>query len=135
MQQKSDFWWLAPKEVTKYKFLEVWHQEPYSDEPKSNKQPYPGSCFSSLDGNGNLSTVCKRYPLDFIANWRDKCFNINIFKSLSLFSDEEDREVLLGPFVIDIDREEGDWDKGYTQNLNDALEATRKLLKEYLHHL
>ncbi len=134
VQEESDFWWLTPDEAVKYKYLEVWHQEPYSDEPDSNKEPYSVPCFNSLDTEGNLSDVIKRYPLKFVEEWIKKCANINVFRSLGLFTAEQNGEELLGPFVIDIDRAE-ESDKGYVQNLHNALEATRQLVKKHLYQL
>ncbi len=135
MQQKSDFWWLTLDEATKYKYVCVRCQEPYSDEPKSDKDPLSTIKYHSLDSSGNLSIETKRYRLEFIDQWKRKCANTNVFRSMSLFTSEENGEELVGPLVLDIDREEGGWEKGYTQNLDDALQASRKLVKEYLFHL
>ena len=132
IQEKSDFWWLATDEAVKYKYVYVCYQEPYSDEPNSNKDPSSVSRFHSLDTNGNLSEIERRYPLGFIDQWREKCANTNVFRSFGLFDAEHDGEELLGPFLIDIDREEDQLGKGYVQDINGALEATRRLVKEYL---
>jgi len=134
-QGNSDFWWLTLDEAVRYKYLEVWHQKPYSDEPNTNKEPYSVSCFNSLDRSGNLSKVIKRYPLEFIDQWRKKCTNINVFRSLGLFTSEQNGDELLGPFVIDIDRTEEIPNKGHVQNLGAALEDTRKVVENYLSQL
>ena len=130
-QKESDFWWLTPNEKTKYKYVLLMHLEPYSDEPNSDREPLSVRKFHSLDASGSLSEIEKHYPLEFISQWRKKCANVNIFRSLSLFSTEEDEEALLCPFVIDIDRQD-ESDKGYVPNIDKALEDTRRLVKEYL---
>jgi len=131
-KKQSDFWWLTPEEAVKYKYVCVEHHEPYSDEPNSSRDPLSVSWFHSLDTNGNLSKTVKRYPLAFIGQWRGICSNTNVFRSLSLFSALQDGEELLSPFLIDIDREEYKRGKGYVQNLDEALEATRQIVKEHL---
>lgn len=135
MQQKSDFLWLTPAEAKKYKYVYVRHQERYSDKPCADKDPLSTNKYHSIDSNGKLSIEIKRYRLEFIDQWKRKCENTNVFRSLNLFTGEQDGEELVGPLVLDIDRERGDWGKGYTQNLDDALEAARKLVKEYLFRL
>ncbi len=127
----TDFWWLTPNEASKYKYLYVCHQEPCSDEPNSNKTPTSVPCFHSFDKNGNLSKSIMRYPPEFIEQWREKFANINVFRSLGLYIAEQDGDKLIGPFVIDIDRD-CQSAKGYVQNLDKALEDTRRLVKEYL---
>lgn len=129
---ESDFWWLTPEQMLTYIYLEVWHQDPYSDESCSKRQPYSVRCFSSLDASGNLSSIVKRYPLTFTREWRDKSSNINIFRSLCLFSAKQDGDELLGPLVLDIDRAERRPDRSYVQHLDEALEACRTLIKRYL---
>ncbi len=131
-RNQLDFWWLTPEEIVKYKYVCVCHQEPYSDEPNSNREPTSVPRYFSLDTSGNLSKVIKRYPLDFIRQWSEKCTNTNIFRSFNLFTAEQDGEEVLGPFLIDIDREEDESGKGYVQNLNEALKDTRQLVEEYL---
>jgi hypothetical protein len=131
-EKGTDFWWLTTEEVQKYQYVCVGHHQLYSDEPNSNNTPTSVPWFHSFDESGNLSKVMRRYPLKFVEQWRDKCANTNVFRSLSLFTTEQDREELLGPFVIDIDRENDETNRGYVQDLNKALEDTRKLVKEYL---
>jgi hypothetical protein len=130
----SDFWWLAPSEVAKFKYLRLMNQEPYSDEPNSEKQPYSVRTFHSIDTNRCLSEIEKCYTIDFINQWQKKCSNINIFRSLGLLHSKERGEELLGPFVIDIDRPE-ESEEGYKSNLDKALEDTRKLINKLLCHL
>jgi len=132
-QNISDFWWLTSEEAVKYKYIYFCHQEPYSDEPNSKKDPKSVSRFLSVDEEGNLSSSTKYYPLNFINFWRKRCANINIFRSFGLSSSECDDEKLFGPFLIDIDREEREVDKGYMQNLDEALEDTRRIVSEYLY--
>jgi hypothetical protein len=127
----SDFWWFATSEMKKYKYLRLMHQVPYSDEPNSEKQPYSVRTFHSIDANGCLSEIEKYYTIDFINQWQKKCANINIFRSLSLLYSRESGEELLGPFVIDIDRQECS-KEGYKSNLDKAFDDTRKLFKVFL---
>lgn len=63
--------------------------------------------------------------------WREKCKNINVFRSLRLF---HNGEVLLGPLILDIDREQYTNDKGYIQDLGEALEDTQRIIKYLDHH-
>ena len=119
----------------KYQYLCVGHHESYSDEPGSNNTPRSVRWFHSIDNGGNLSTATKRHAPKFIDQWRGKCANTNVFRSLSLFTAKQGGGKLQGPFVIDIDREDYVSGKGYRQNLDDALEATRQLVREYLRGL
>jgi len=132
-QNISEFWWLSQEEAVKYKYVYFCHQEPYSDEPNSEKDPESASRFFSVDKGGELSNSVEYFSLDFINFWRKKCANINIFRGFGLSSSEHDNEKLFGPFLIDIDREEGGFSKGYEQNLDEALEDTRRIVNEYLH--
>ena len=128
---ETDFWWLAPDEAKKYKFVYVKHHEPYSDEPNSDRDPLSVPQYHSVDESGNLSKDMKRYFVDFLNEWKKRCKNANVFRSLSLYVDEASTETLLGPFVVDIDREEYVQGKGYVQDLDDALKSTRRVV-EYL---
>jgi hypothetical protein len=128
----SDFWWLTPDDTAEYKHVELMHQEPYSDEPGSNRQPLTVPTFHSLDASGNLSPVVKRHSIKFIDEWRSKCSNTNVFRSLKLFSAAHHGDELLGPFLIDIDRQQGRPNKGYVMNLDEALEDTRRLVQRCL---
>jgi len=130
-QKKSDFWWLTSEEATKYKYLYVCSHEPYSDEPNSNRIPSSDYGYYSLDESGQLSRDIKYYPLEYVYYWRKRNDNINVFRSVGLFSAEQNGDELYGPFLIDIDRQEK-LSRGYVQNLNKALEDARQLIKEYL---
>ena len=131
-QKQSDFWWLKSEEAIKYKYVYVCYQEPYSDESNSDKEPSSVTRYYSLDAFGNLSKRIERHPIDFINCWIRKNNNINVFRSSGLFSESQNGEILYGPVVIDIDREKYEEGVGYIQNLNDALEATRKIARDYL---
>ncbi len=131
--KQSEFWWLTPKQALKYKYIYVCYQDPYSDEPNSERDPYSAPRFFSTDEIGNLSRLKKYYPLEYINDWRTKCGNINVFRSFGLSSSEHGNDKLFGPFIIDIDREDGDFGKGYIQNLGKALKDARWLADEYLH--
>jgi hypothetical protein len=132
-EKLSDFWWLTPDKIAKYKYVQLMHKEPYSDR-FDQKQPLDVNTYNSLDAKGNLSEAVKRYPIDFIEKWKMKCENTNVFRSFSLFSAEHNGDEILGPFLLDIDRQNGS-DKGYVMNLNEALEDTRRLVKDYLYKL
>jgi len=129
-QNISDFWWLTSEEAVKYKYIYFCHQEPYSDEP-SGKDPSGACRYFSLDESGRPLKSKKCYQIEFIKHWRDKFANINIFRSVGLFSAEQNGGELYGPFLIDIDRQEK-LSRGYVQNLNKALEDTRRLVNRYL---
>ena len=133
-QKQSDFWWLTPDKIVKYKYVALMYQEPYSDEPDSDRQPLTVPKFHSLDASGNLSKLVKRYPIEFIDKWRKKCANMNVFRSLNLFSAEHGGDEILGPFLIDIDRQD-ESNKGFVTNFDEALEDTRQLVKKYLYKL
>jgi hypothetical protein len=130
-QKQSDFWWLTSEEAMKYKYIYVCYQEPHSDEPHSDKDPKSANRYFSLDVNNSLSSVTKRYPLEFIYFWKNTNNNINVFRSPGLFSDEQNGEGLLGPFLIDIDRQDKT-DKGFVQDLNKALKDTLHVIKTCL---
>ena len=129
----SELWWLTPEDTLKYKYIYVCYQEPYSDEPNSERAPYSVPRFFSVDERGNLSRLKKYYPLEYINDWRIKFENINVFRSFGLSSSEHGIDKLFGPFIIDIDREEGGFYEGYVQNLDKALKDTCRLADEYLH--
>lgn len=126
---ETDFWWLAPGEAKKYKFVYVKHHEPYSDEPNSDRDPLSVPQYHSVDESGNFSKDMKRYSADFLNEWKKRCRNTNVFRSLALYVAEASTEKLLGPFVVDIDHEEYVEGKGYVQDLDEALKATRKVVK------
>ena len=131
--KQSEFWWLTPKQALKYKYIYVCYQDPYSDEPNSERAPYLVPRFFSTDERGNLSKLKKYYPLEYINDWRTKCGNINVFRSFGLSSSEQGVDKLFGPVTIDIDRQEGGFTEGYVQDLDQALEDTRRLANEYLY--
>lgn len=133
-KKQSEFWWLTREEALEYKYIYVCsQQEPYSDEPKSEKTPSLVSRFFSVDKKGNLSSEVKYYPLDFMEIWREKFSNVNVFRGFSLSSSEYGGEKVCGPLIIDIDREDGGFTEGYEQNLTLALKDTRQLVNEYLY--
>lgn len=114
----SDFWWLSPEERTKYTYADLFHQEPYSDEPNTNKDPC--SCPMSRDG---------RHTLEFIGQWRREHRNVNVFRSFKLYdSDRNDGDAILGPLLLDIDRI-NKTDRGLIPDIHKALEDVRLLVK------
>ncbi len=130
--QTSELWWLTPDEMLKYTWLEVLHMDPYSDEPNSELEPIKVGKYRSLDINGNLSIETKRYPINFLQIWREKAYNINVFRSIVLFSAEVSGDELAGPFVIDIDSNDHNKETGYTSNIDDSLKTTRRIFQERL---
>ena len=129
----SEFWWLTLDEALKYKYVYVCYQELYADEPDSERAPYSVPRFFSIDERGSFSSSIRYYPLNFIEIWREKCSNINVFRSFGLSSSEQGVDKLFGPVIIDIDRQEGGFTKGYVQDLDQALEDARRIVNEYLY--
>lgn len=120
----TDFWWLSPEEVRRYGYIDLFHQEPYSDEPNTNKGPLSCPMLQSR----------RRYSLEFISQWKAKFKSINVFRSFALFSTDTDGEEIIGPFLLDIDRT-FEKDGGYLADLGKALEDTRSLINEYCSNL
>jgi len=120
----SDFWWLSPEEVRQYRFIELFHQEPYSDEPNTGKDPL--SC--------RMLQSDKRHPLESVNQWKTKFGNINVFRSYALYSSDTEGEQIIGPLLLDIDRtiQKGG---GYLPNFDKALKDTRLLVAEYCSNL
>lgn len=58
--------------------------------------------------------------------WRDSHCNINVYRSLSIWSDESKTMELFGPFILDIDNENND--------LEDALQITRQAIHVVCSH-
>jgi hypothetical protein len=121
----ADFWWLSPEEARQYGYIALFHQEPYSDEPNTDREPLACTMLSSE----------RRYPLEDICQWKAKFKNINVFRSFALYYSDTDGEEIIGPFLLDIDRpgEQKDW--GYIADLDRALKDTCLLVKEYCSNL
>jgi hypothetical protein len=98
----SDFWWLSCREATKYPYIGLGHHRSIGDE----EQPYDVSWDRSFNQIGEID------------RWREKFANVNIYRSLTLFSAE--KEQLVGPFIIDVDN--------CNEDLEDALAVTRMIL-------
>lgn len=120
----TDFWWLSPEEVRQYRYIDLFYQEPYSDEPNIGNDPLSCPMLQSD----------KRYPLESIKQWRKKFGNINVFRSYTLYSSDIEGEEIIGPLLLDIDRtiEQGG---GYLPNFDKALKDTRLLVTEYCSNL
>lgn len=120
----TDFWWLLPEEVRQYRFIELFHQEPYSDEPNTDNDPLSCPMLQSD----------KRHPLESVNQWKAKFGNINVFRSYALYSSDIEGEEIIGPLLLDIDRtiEQGG---GYLPNFDKALKDTRLLVTEYCSNL
>ena len=113
-----DFWWLSPVEARRYGYVALFYQEPYSDEPNTDKNPL--SCPMLPNERG--------YSLEFISQWKEKFNNINIFRSFALYSSDTNGEKIIDPFLLDIDRIRGG---SYVPDIGKALADTRLLIKEY----
>jgi hypothetical protein len=114
----SDFWWLSPEETKKYQYVDLFHQEPYSDEPDNRRDPL--SC-PILPGD-------KRFSLQSLSQWKTRFRNTNVFRSYALYTSAAGVKQIIGPFLLDIDRTiEG----SYLPDLDAALKDTRLLVKEY----
>jgi len=120
----SDFWWLSPQEVILYRFIDLFHQEPYSDEPNTDKDPL--SCPMLQSDN--------RYPLESIDEWKEKFRNTNIFRSYALYDSGIKGNKIIGPLLLDIDRTI-ERDGGYLPDFDKALKDTCRLVKEYFANL
>ncbi len=120
----SDFWWLSPQEAKRYGHVELFHQEPYSDEPNTDESPL----------SRPLLPADRRYPLEFVSQWKAKFRNINVFRSLGLYTSDTGSSKIIGPFLLDIDRV---LEKcgGYVPDLSKALEDTRRLVEIYCSNL
>lgn len=120
----TDFWWLSAEEAREYGYIDLFHQEPYSDEPNTDKEP---RYCPMLAGE-------KRYPLEFISQWKRGFKNINVFRSYTLYISDTDGKGIIGPFLLDVDRTL-EKDGGYIADLRKALEDTRLLVKKYCSNL
>ena len=116
----TDFWWLSPGETRQYGYIDLFHQAPYSDEPNTDREPLACPMLQSE----------RRYPLELISQWKVKFSNINVFRSLALYSSETNGEEIIGPFLLDIDRII-EKDGGYLADLDRALKDVRLLVKAY----
>jgi len=120
----TDFWWLLPEEARQYGYVDIFHQEPYSDEPNTDRGPLSYPMLRSE----------RRYSLESISQWTVKSRNINVFRSLSLYSADTNGQQILGPFLLDIDRilKQGG---AYVADIGRALKDTRLLVKKYCSNL
>ena len=120
----TDFWWLAPEEVGQYGHIELFHQEPYSDELSTDKDPCSCPMLKSD----------RRYLSESISHWKEKYEHKNVFRSFALYSSDGNGKEIIGPFLLDIDRilENA---PGHVPDLTKALEDTRLLVKKYCSNL
>lgn len=115
----SDLWWVDPDEGSLPGYLYLAHHSPGDVAGQPARQQW----YYSLTTKGDLAPERKRYRPDFTAEWRQRCQNSNIYRSLQLFSSERGDEAALGPFLLDISHPAGD-----NEGLNDAWDVTRKAL-------
>jgi hypothetical protein len=120
----TDFWWLSPKELRQYGYIDLFYQKPCSDEPNTYKDPYSCPILQSD----------KRCPLESVSHWQEKYNNTNIFRSFALYSSDTNGVKLIGPFLLDIDRVIMK-DGGYVAQLHKALEDARLIVEEYCANL
>lgn len=117
----TDFWWLSSEEARQYGYIELFRQEPYSDEPDTDRDPCSCPMFSSD----------QKYPLEFVSQWKSKFRKMNVFRSYALYSSDTNGEEIIGPFLLDIDRLIEQDDRGLLPDFERALNDTRLLVKEY----
>ena len=117
----SDFWWLPPEERTKFSYVDVYCQSPYSDQLNTNITPT--SC-----GLRNYG----RHSYASLESWKTSHKNTNIFRSLKVFSiNNDDAESRTGPLILDIDRID-ETSQGYIPNIEQALKDVRLLVSKCL---
>jgi len=131
INELSDFWWSDSDEIEKYKYVYFCYQEPYSDEYHSDKTPNRVSRYFGLDSELRLTKEKKYYPIDYISFWKQYNNSINVSRSFGLYNKSQSNDILYGPFLLDIDREDSDI-RGYIQDIKQALEDVRILIKQYL---
>jgi hypothetical protein len=102
----TDFWWLDDNERRKFAYLELCHSELKDD------LTYPFKQKQTI-------RVTK------INEYREKYGNTNIFRSLILKDSLTEEQEILGPFIIDIDNDNGE----------NGLEATRKITQQISDYL
>jgi len=98
----SDFWWLSSSQRNKYKYTKFGHHRPISDDED------PGS----VNWDKNIRSI------DELENWRDRFQNTNVYRALKIASTSSGVEVIIGPFLVDIDNA--------NEDLEDALVVTRR---------
>ena len=116
----TDFWWLSQEESRQYRFIDLFHQDPYSDEPNTDRDP--ASC--------PMLKSDKRYPLEFINQWKERFGNTGVFRSYALYANEVGNNGIVGPMLLDIDRTI-ERDGGYLPDFGKALKDTRLLVEGY----
>lgn len=114
---ESDFWWLTSEEAGQYRYVDLFHQEAYSDEPDTDRDP----CSCPMRHSD------KRRELEFLSQWKVMFGNMNVFRSYALYSSDIEGERLIGPLLLDIERiREG----SYAPDFDRALKDTRLLVKD-----
>ena len=99
----TDFWWLTPEEQKEYMYVELAHHQPLSEEDDAPTL------------NPFLTLISD------INSWRHSYCNINVYRSLSVWSDRVKTRKLSGPFIVDINNE--------YEDLQDALQVTRRAVE------
>lgn len=113
----TDFWWLSPEEARQYRYVDLSHQEPYSDEPNTDKDPLPLKKW-----NG------PRLRLEDIHKQTSNFRNKNVFRSWAIYDCASNGGEIIGPFLLDIDRTVKD---SYLPDLARALDDTQLLVRDY----
>jgi hypothetical protein len=101
----TDFWWMEKKDKFRYYCTKLVHHEPLEEQDSPANLAFK---------NPDLS------PINKIGQWSTGHQNQNVYRSLKIWTTEDKSESLIGPFIIDIDNENGD--------LDDALIITRQAL-------
>lgn len=108
---EDDFWWIPRLNAASELLVGVAHLEAQRDDDYGLLQ-----MSRSIDAKGRASTLASLHPLPFLQEWRSIWKDENVFRTYELF-DSDGQPVLIGPFYLDIDNENGD--------LDDALSVTR----------
>jgi len=98
-QAESDFWWMSEDEASEFRFVFVGHHTPTTNLVSSFELPW-------FHGAVNRVLVADKvcHPVDWLPTWRDICSNVNVYRSLKVFSSPTDTaKGLMGPLLIDID--------------------------------
>ena len=116
--QPSDLWWATPEQLNEFRYLYFGHHDPISDDDELKDTLW----FHSLDPDHPRAHTL--YSRDLVHSWRQHWQNTNVYRSLLLFNEEKDGVV--GPFLLDIDSSAYDEQAmAYTEDLNEAHTVAR----------
>ena len=123
----SDLWWATSEQLNEFRYLYFGHHDPISDDDEAIDTFW----FHSLDPNDPQNHTL--YPWDLVLPWRQHWQNTNVYRSLLLLNEEKDGVV--GPFLLDIDSSEYDEQTlAYTEDLAQAQDAARRVALLLIDH-